>query len=50
MVRLQEGKSQFFLTIHKKLVKAKGWKKGTEIDELLNSDGDIVLKEQGDKE
>lgn len=43
MPLLQFTGSHYFLTIPKKLVEAKGWKKGDEIDvSLIN--GDIVLR------
>ncbi|MEA3429778.1 MAG: AbrB/MazE/SpoVT family DNA-binding domain-containing protein [Nanoarchaeota archaeon] len=43
--RLQfPNKKQYTITIPKSLVGAKGWKKGDELEFVLDNKGDIVLK------
>ena len=44
MVKLQQGKSQFFLTIPKKIVDAIGWKKGTDVRINISKESVIQLK------
>lgn len=44
MPKLQQRSNQsYFLILPKGLVEAKGWKKGDEIEVLLNN-GDIILR------
>lgn len=38
---------QYKITIPKDLAEAKGWKKGTKLAFVMNSDGDVVLRELG---
>ena len=46
MVKLQfDNNKQYKLTLPKALMEAKGWEKGTEIKVVLDSEGNIVLKE-----
>lgn len=45
MVKLQESKNRYSITIQKKFVKAKGWEKGQELLVNLNNDGNIEIKE-----
>ncbi len=44
-MKLQNNKGQFRLTISKDLVKMKGWDQGTELAMIMNTDGDLVIKE-----
>lgn len=45
MVKLQyDNNKQYKLTLPKALIDAKGWKKGSEIKILLDSEGNIKLK------
>ena len=43
MVKLQETKDRYFITIPREMVKQKGWKKGQEILFLFNERGNIEL-------
>lgn len=45
MVKIQEAKSQFWITIPKLMIKKKGWKKGQELLWSFNQDGNLVLME-----
>jgi len=45
MVKLQNNKGQFKLTIPKDIIKLTGWKGGTEIVLIQNQDGNLILKE-----
>lgn len=45
MVKLQESKNRFSITIPKEYVKAKGWEKGQELVLGFDHNGDIVIKE-----
>ncbi|MBW3015061.1 AbrB/MazE/SpoVT family DNA-binding domain-containing protein [Candidatus Woesearchaeota archaeon] len=38
------NKKQFMITIPKSLVAAKGWKQGDELEFVLDSKGNIVMK------
>ena len=44
-MKLQDNKGQYRLTIPKDLAKIKGWKQGTELAVVMNSEGDLVIKE-----
>ena len=44
-MKLQDNKGQYKLTIPKDLAKVKGWKQGTELVVVMNSEGDLVIKE-----
>ena len=44
-MKLQDNKGQYKLTIPKDLAKIKGWKQGTELVVVMNSEGDLVIKE-----
>ena len=44
MVKLQESKGTYFVSILIDIVKDKGWKKGEELIWKYNSDGDVILK------
>lgn len=44
MVKLQEYKRQFFITIPKEYVADKGWKKGQDIVIGFDTNGNLVLK------
>ncbi len=44
-MKLQDNKGQYKLTIPKDLAKIKGWKQGTELVIVMNSEGDLVIKE-----
>lgn len=43
MVKLQETKDRYFITIPREMVKQKSWKKGQEILFLFNERGNIEL-------
>lgn len=43
MVKLQETKDRYFITIPREMVKQKGWQKGQEILFLFNERGNIEL-------
>jgi len=45
MVKLQESKNHYSITIPKQFVKAKGWEKGQELPVNLNDKGNIEIKE-----
>ena len=45
MVKLQEFKNRFFVTIPKEYVKSKGWVKGQELVLGFDHNGNIVIKE-----
>lgn len=45
MVKLQEVKGQYFITIPREYVDYKNWKKGMEIVIGFDVNGDIILKE-----
>ena len=45
MVKLQENKNRWFVTIPKEYVKLKKWKKGQELVLGFDHNGDIVIKE-----
>ena len=45
MVKLQENKNRFFVSISKEKVAKKKWKKGQRLDWNYNQDGDLVLSE-----
>jgi len=46
MPKLQQQKNgQFFITVDRKLAKAKSWKKGQELKWIINKKGDLELKE-----
>ena len=45
MVKIQEGKSQHWITIPKNLMKMKKWKKGTELIWNINRDGYLEIRE-----
>jgi hypothetical protein len=42
---LQQGKSQFFVTIPKDLIQAKKWKKGQKLLLIFNERGNIEMRE-----
>ena len=44
-MKLQNNKGQYKLTIPKDLAKVNGWKQGTELVVVMNSEGDLVIKE-----
>jgi len=44
-LRLQESKNRFSLTLPVKLVKFKGWKRGSELLPVINDKGELVIKE-----
>lgn len=46
MVKLQEGKSHYFLCIPKSLVKQKGWNKGQELFLVFNERGNIEIADK----
>jgi len=50
MVRLQEMKQgkyrQFMMTVPSKLVRAKGWKGGQELEIILDGKGDLKIVEK----
>ena len=43
MVKLQETKGRYFITVPSELVKQKGWKKGQNLLFLFNERGNIEL-------
>lgn len=45
MVKLQENKNRWFITIPKEIVKFKRWVKGQELVVALDSNDDIVIKD-----
>ena len=45
MVKLQETKGRYFLSVPKEYVKLKKWKKGQELVFGFDHDGNIVIKE-----
>lgn len=45
MVKLQESKNRYSITIPKEYVKQKGWEKGQELVLGFDHNGDIVIKE-----
>jgi len=45
MVKLQENKNRWFVTIPKEYVKLKKWKKGQELALGFDHNGNIVIKE-----
>jgi len=44
-MKLQNNKGQFRLTIPKDLVKVKGWDQGTDLVIVMDTSGDLVIKE-----
>ena len=44
-MKLQNNKGQFRLTIPKDIARLKGWKQGTQIELILDKNGDILIKE-----
>ncbi|MBW2965694.1 hypothetical protein KY342_01165 [Candidatus Woesearchaeota archaeon] len=44
-MKLQDNRGQFKITIPRDLAKIKGWKQGTELVIVMNSEGDLVIKE-----
>jgi len=44
-MKLQDNRGQFKITIPRDLAKIKGWKQGTELAIVMNSEGDLVIKE-----
>ncbi len=47
MVKLQQLKnSQYLITVDKRLVQAKGWKKGQELKWIINNKGNLELINQ----
>lgn len=48
MVKLQESKNRFSITIPKEYVKMKGWGKGQDLVLGFDQNGDIVVKELKD--
>jgi len=50
MVKLQyDLNKQFKITLPKSLILAKAWKKGDELDVILDKDGNLVLVKRGGK-
>ena len=45
LVKLQENKNRWFVTIPKEYVKLKKWKKGQELALGFDHNGNIVIKE-----
>lgn len=50
MVKLQEFKGQYFITIPKEYVLDKGWKKGQNLIIGFDTNGNIIIKEVRGKE
>jgi hypothetical protein len=45
MVRLQENKNRWFITIPKEIVKFKKWKKFQELIIIMDFDGNVQIRE-----
>lgn len=45
MVRIQESKGQFFITLPKRLAEAKNWSKGMELKLEFNEKGELIIRE-----
>jgi len=44
MVKLQETKGRYFLSIPKNIVQNKGWGKGEDLIIVFNENGDVILR------
>lgn len=45
MVKVINNRGQYKITIPKDIAEAKGWNSGTRLLVVLNTEGDVVLKE-----
>lgn len=45
IMKIQENKNRFYITIPKDIVKVKRWKKGLEVAVVMDSDGSVRIKE-----
>lgn len=46
LMKLQEVKGQFSITLPSAIVRAKGWQRSDDIKIEINKEGDLVLKKQ----
>ena len=44
-MKIQDNKGQYKVTIPKDIAKLKGWKQGTEVVIILDSEGNVLVKQ-----